>query len=156
MTIRLPDSVKTFFLQKSWDPSLFQQQAWSAYLAGYSGLIHAPTGTGKTLAACLGPFIENLNDFSTVSTGLKMIWITPMRSLARDTEKSLREICEGIGLSWEIKRRTGDTTSAERIKIRKNPPQLLIITPESFSLMLSYEDFEIATHLFLMDVKKLN
>ena len=142
MSTRLPDSVKTFFLQKSWEPSSFQQKAWCAYLNGYSGLIHAPTGTGKTLAACLGPFIENLNNFSTVTTGLKVIWITPMRALARDTEKSLREICDGIGLSWEIKRRTGDTTSTERVKIRKEPPQLLITTPESFSLMLSYEDFE--------------
>ncbi len=142
MSIRLPESVKTFFSKKSWEPSSFQQQAWSAYLKGYSGLIHAPTGTGKTLAACLGPFIKNLNDFSKVTTGLKVIWITPMRALASDTEKSLREISEGIGLSWEIKRRTGDTTSTERVKIRKDPPQLLITTPESFSLMLSYEDFE--------------
>ena len=142
MNVNLPESVEDFFLQKKWKPSLFQKKAWSAYLKGYSGLIHAPTGTGKTLAVSLGPFIESLNDCSLYKTGLIVLWITPMRALARDTEKSLREICEGIGLPWEIKRRTGDTTSADRQKIRKNPPQLLITTPESFSLMLSYEDFE--------------
>ncbi len=142
MSITLPPSVKNFFLQKSLKPSSFQQQAWDAYLKGYSGLIHAPTGTGKTLAACLGPFIENLNNFSTATSGPRIIWITPMRALASDTEKSLRQICEGIGLSWEIKRRTADTSSTDRLNIRKKPPQLLITTPESFSLMLSYEDFE--------------
>ena len=133
---------KFLFLQKSWKPSPFQQQAWDAYLKGYSGLIHAPTGTGKTLAVCLGPFIENLNKLSTATSGPRVIWITPMRALASDTEKSLREICEGIGLPWEIKRRTADTSSTDRSNIRKKPPQLLITTPESFSLMLSYEDFE--------------
>ena len=69
MSITLPSSVKNFFLQKSWKPSSFQQKAWDAYLKGYSGLIHAPTGTGKTLAVCLGPFIENLNKLSTATSG---------------------------------------------------------------------------------------
>ena len=92
MSIRLPESVEKFLFAEVMGTLILSKTSMECLFKGYSGLIHAPTGTGKTLAACLGPFIENLNDFSKVTRGLRVIWITPMRALASDTEKSLREI----------------------------------------------------------------
>ncbi len=139
--ITLPTAVRNYYAARDWTPARFQRESWSAFLNGESGLIHAPTGTGKTLAAWFGPVIRALRD-DTSQQGLRVLWITPMRALAADTEKALRESTEALGLDWKIGRRTGDSTAAERARLRKSPPQALITTPESLSLLLSYADFQ--------------
>jgi ATP-dependent Lhr-like helicase len=134
--------VQAFYSQRGWTPAVFQREAWDAYLRGESGLIHAPTGTGKTLAAWLGPVISLLEQGESAAEGLRILWITPMRALAADTEKSLRESLEALGLDWTVARRTGDSSASARARLRKSPPTALITTPESLSLLLTYPDFQ--------------
>ena len=99
--------------------------------------MHAPTGTGKTLAAAGGPLIDAL---LRPQTGLQLIWITPLRSLATDTAQHLNAAVEAMGLPWRVLRRTGDSGSSERAKLRRGACELLVTTPESLALLLSYPD----------------
>jgi ATP-dependent Lhr-like helicase len=138
--------LKDWFARRGWAPFPFQQEVWQAYLAGQSGVVHAATGTGKTLAVWGGPVIEWLNDppeNRRVAPPLTVLWITPLRALAADTEDTLREAADELQLPWRIERRTGDTTAATRKRQRGGLPTALITTPESLSLLLSYpESFE--------------
>lgn len=197
-------------------PFKFQRETWKSYLSGNHGLVHAPTGTGKTLSVFLGPVIEAIagdadllrsvdaltaDDFesptesdskidvgpsgnsaggdasiepasdmppdltdadSTVQRSLRrlnrakrksaprikrpkgsqlrVLWITPLRALATDTQNSLTAAAESLGLPWLIEKRTGDTSAAIRNQQRKSLPDVLVTTPESFSLMLTRSD----------------
>lgn len=118
----------------------FQQEVWQSYWDGESGLLNAGTGAGKTLAAWLGPVIEGVSGGPAQREGLRVLWITPLRALARDLEKAMREPLRALGSSWTVEQRTGDTSSARRAKQRAKPPQALITTPESLSVLLSHAD----------------
>jgi ATP-dependent helicase Lhr and Lhr-like helicase len=113
---------------------------------GQSGLLHATTGSGKTYAVWLGFLNLALNRESKRAPtaeavrGLQAIWITPMRALASDTLQALQLPIEEIGLTWQVASRTGDTSSSERAKQQRKPPQGLVTTPESLSLMLTQSD----------------
>ena len=131
--------IETWFADRHWKPFRFQQEVWAAYAAGKSGLIHAPTGLGKTLAAWLGPVAFALTKPSA-KAGLRVLWITPLRALAVDTTQSLREPLEGLGLKWDVEMRTGDTSQKIRAQLKKCLPEALVTTPESLSVMLSYPD----------------
>jgi ATP-dependent Lhr-like helicase len=139
-----------FQLQK-WQPFDFQIQAWQAYLQGRSGLIHAPTGIGKTYAAFMGSLIAELaerrNGHSAggrsagariKTTPLKVLWLTPLRALAADICQALREPVSHFELDWSVETRTGDTPASARARQQKQLPTVLITTPESLSLLLSY------------------
>ncbi|UPG84206.1 ligase-associated DNA damage response DEXH box helicase [Luteibacter aegosomatis] len=115
----------------------FQRAAWRAWGDGQSGLLHAPTGTGKTLAAAGGPLIDGVLH---PATGLQLLWITPLRSLATDTVQHLSAAVEAMDLPWRVLRRTGDSGSAERARLRRGACELLVTTPESLALLLSYPD----------------
>src|SRR4051812_42081251 len=80
----------------------FQREAWDAYLNGESGLINAPTGTGKTLAAWLGPLLEASSDGTPPRSapGPSVFWVTPLRALANDLAIGLREPLEALGVPW--------------------------------------------------------
>ena len=117
--------------------------------AGVDGLLHAPTGTGKTLAAWLGAVwrsraVDQTND--TAPAGLRVVWITPLRALAADTaralEEPLAELVEPLGRRWQVGIRTGDTSAADRRRLRQNWPDGLVTTPETLSILLSLEDCE--------------
>jgi ATP-dependent Lhr-like helicase len=131
--------IEAWFADRHWKPFRFQQEVWAAYAAGKSGLIHAPTGLGKTLAAWLGPVASALTKPSA-KPGLRVLWITPLRALAVDTTQSLREPLEGLGLKWDVEMRTGDTSQKIRAQLKKCLPEALVTTPESLSVMLSYPD----------------
>ena len=131
--------IESWFADRGWKPFRFQQDVWAAYASGKSGLIHAPTGLGKTLAAWLGPVASGLAAPSG-QPGLKVLWITPLRALAVDTTQSLREPLEALGSNWTVEMRTGDTTQKIRAQLKKRLPEALVTTPESLSLMLSYPD----------------
>ncbi len=142
-----------WFRSRGWRPFEFQREVWAAYSAGESGLIHAATGTGKTLAVWCGPLLESLEgrEYSNDDVlprrsarnrapSLRVLWITPLRALASDTAEALQQPVSGLGLPWSIETRTGDTTSALRTRQSRRLPTTLITTPESLSLLLSREN----------------
>ncbi|MDH5264331.1 MAG: ligase-associated DNA damage response DEXH box helicase [Betaproteobacteria bacterium] len=126
-----------WFAANGWRAFEFQREVWAAYRSGESGLVHSATGTGKTLAAFLGPVAEALEEDAGKAPPLRVLWITPMRALAGDTAQSLARAVEGAGLAWTVGIRTGDTAAAERAKQAKRLPSVLVTTPESLSLMFS-------------------
>lgn len=132
---------------KRWSLFDFQAEAISAYGAGESGLIQAPTGYGKTLSVFLAPLSQtlmqhgaDLNEFQAKRLGCQVLWVTPLRALASDTLKSLRAPLDDLGLALAVDARTGDTSSYRRAKLRENLPYCLVTTPESLSLLLTYPD----------------
>jgi len=130
-------ALQPFFDDRGWQPFDFQMQTWNAYLAGKSGLLHAPTGLGKTLAVYLGPLTEGLE----TKSGCQVLWLTPLRALAADTLRALREPLAELAPHLEAEARTGDTPAALRARLRKKLPHTLVTTPESLSLMLTHSDF---------------
>jgi ATP-dependent Lhr-like helicase len=148
------DRLTNWFKQRGWEAFDFQREVWQAYLDGENGLIHSATGTGKTLAAWMGPLGEWLRENPNVSPkigkrndapGLRVLWITPLRALAADTELSLKLPLEDLGIPWTVETRTGDTSQGLRKKQGEQLPTALITTPESFTLMLTRDD---ASELF--------
>ncbi len=135
----LHPQLQEWFSKRSWTPFPFQEQTWNAHLAGNSGLLHAPTGFGKTLSVWLGPITETLNSNKTPKH-CEVLWITPLRALANDTIQSLRQPLADLQLDWTIEARTGDTSSYRKAKLREKFPYCLVTTPESLSLLLTYED----------------
>jgi len=140
--------VEAWFRNREWEPFAFQREVWDAYTRGESGLIHAATGTGKTYAAFLGPVIEALSEPIRQRTPrrradaapLRVLWITPLRALAADTEQALQQAVEGMALPWRVESRTGDTSAAQRARQRTRLPTVLVTTPESLSLLLCRAD----------------
>lgn len=133
----------TWFAQRGWKPSAFQRQAWRRYLRGESGLIHTPTGSGKTLAAFGGPCLEALaGRFGDArqSNGPIVLWVTPLRALANDTTRNLAEVSTDLGIPWTVAMRTGDASARDKRLARQGKAGVLVITPESLSLLLSYAD----------------
>jgi ATP-dependent Lhr-like helicase len=141
-----------WFRERGWRPFDFQREVWDAALAGESGLVHAATGTGKTYAVWMAPLLEALAEGEggsgpprrrarrDIAPPLRVLWLTPLRALAADTEASLRAPLLDLGLSWTLERRTGDTSASVRTRQRARLPTALITTPESLSLLLSWPD----------------
>jgi ATP-dependent Lhr-like helicase len=140
----LPEPLRRWFEERGWAPFSYQREVWRAYMEGRSGLVHAATGTGKTLAAWLGPLIEELRVNPTASgrgaPPLRVLWITPLRALAADSAEAISLPLEATGLPWTVETRTGDTAPAVRARQSKRLPTALITTPESLSLLLTRED----------------
>lgn len=139
---RLHPGVESWFASQDWSPFDFQFEAREAYLRGASGLIHAPTGMGKTIAAWLGPVEEYLAEHpdppARGAEPIRLLWITPMRALATDTTRSLTEAMGELALPWRVEKRTGDTSSGRKARQRERLPTVLVTTPESLSVLLSY------------------
>lgn len=136
------DSVHAWFAARGWTPFEYQERAWEAYAAGRSGLIQVPTGAGKTYAAFGGPLQELIkaNAGVGIGRGVRVLYITPLRAVSRDIEQALRAPIEATGLSARVEGRTGDTSSSVRVKQREQLPTVLVTTPESLSLMLTWAD----------------
>ena len=110
-----------------------------------SGLVHAPTGTGKTYAVWAPALMEWMSEqrdckIPKRAPSLRVLWVTPLRALVEDTTRTLEELSEGLGLPWNIQSRTGDTSSSIKARQRKKYPSCLVTTPESLSLLLSYPE----------------
>ena len=133
------DPIRTLFGKRGWKPHGFQRETWQAYREGCSGLLHAPTGLGKTLAVWMGPVAEALSE-AREPTACRVLWLTPLRALAKNTVTSLSMPLVELGSSLEVASRTGDTSSYRRAKLRERLPFALVTTPESLSLMMTYED----------------
>lgn len=135
-----------WFTRRGWEPFAFQREVWRAYLDGECGLIHAATGSGKTHAAWFGPLLEWLaegprpGDRPATAPPLRVLWITPLRALAADTEAALRAPLVDLGLPWTLDRRTGDSSAGTRARQRDRLPTALVTTPESLTLLLTRAD----------------
>ncbi|MEX2335648.1 MAG: ligase-associated DNA damage response DEXH box helicase [Fulvivirga sp.] len=144
---------KNWFTQKGWTPFAFQEEAWQAYLEGYHGLINAPTGSGKTYSLVMPILLEFIREQQRIKKirrakgtqrighGLCAIWITPIKALAKEISNAAQKAVDGLDVDWQVKLRTGDTSATEREKMKKNPPEFLITTPESLQLMLAQKGY---------------
>ena len=133
--------LEAWFAARGWRAFPFQKTVWQSMIDGRSGLLHAPTGTGKTLAAWFGTLARGRQ--TAAAGGLRAIWVTPLRALAADTARTLGETLRDLGppaAGWTVGLRTGDTSAAERRRLRGRPPAALVTTPETLSVMLSLED----------------
>ncbi|NGM62029.1 ligase-associated DNA damage response DEXH box helicase [Sphingobacterium sp. SGG-5] len=115
----------------------FQQKAWAYYAKGYSGMIVAPTGFGKTFSVFLGVLIDFMNHPERYKKGLKLLWITPLRSLAKDLARAMQQAIDDIGLDWVVEVRNGDTTIKQKQRQSRQMPDVLLVTPESLHLLLA-------------------
>lgn len=143
-------TVHEWFRCQGWRPFDFQIEVWRHYLTGRSGLVHAPTGIGKTYAVWMGPLIDRLARDPdparsaklkpNTAESLRVLWITPLKALAADTRQALLRPVTDFRICWSVEPRTGDTPSALRAKQKKRLPTALITTPESLSILLSYPE----------------
>jgi ATP-dependent helicase Lhr and Lhr-like helicase len=129
-------------------PFRFQEQAWQHIINADSGLVNAPTGCGKTFSVFLGALIDFINhhpvDYKTKSKqGLQLLWVTPLRALAKDIGRAMEEVIAELGMSWRVGIRNGDTEINERQRQTKQMPEVLIITPESLHLLLAQKNYPV-------------
>ncbi len=110
------DAARAWFAAQGFAPFPFQEEVWSACAAGESGLVHAPTGMGKTYAAALGPIVLGPRGSVDASPPLSLLWITPLRALASDTGVALTRAAQALNPHWTVGVRTGDTTSTARAR----------------------------------------
>ncbi len=129
-------------MEKSISPFKFQIQTWQKFGSGYSGMVVAPTGFGKTFSVFLALISDFLNHPENYKSGLKMIWITPLRSLSKDIAKAMQEAIDEIGLDWAVGVRNGDTDPKVRQQQVKNMPEILVATPESLQLLLGQKNHQ--------------
>ena len=132
--------IEAWFSRQGWTPMAFQRECWQSYLAGESGLLQVPTGSGKTYAAVMGPIAELLAERRTATQApgrLHLLVITPLRALSRDLALAIKEPIQAMGWPLRVGIRNGDTSSHERTKQLRTPPEILITTPESLSVLLA-------------------
>jgi ATP-dependent Lhr-like helicase len=138
--------VQQWLAGKHWQAFPFQEEAWAAILSGQSGLVNAPTGCGKTYSVFLGALIDFINRHpdsyqQKKNNGLQLLWVTPLRALAKDIGRAMQEVVDELGMSWRIGIRNGDTELTERARQKRQMPEVLIITPESLHLLLAMKGY---------------
>jgi Lhr-like helicases len=138
--------IERWFQTRNMRPFAFQEEAWQHIVHGRSGVVNAPTGCGKTFSVFLGALINFINahpdDYKTRSkNGLQLLWITPLRALAKDIGRAMEEVITELGMQWKVGIRNGDTDIAERQKQKRQMPEALIITPESLHLLLAQKGY---------------
>ncbi|MBU9700149.1 ligase-associated DNA damage response DEXH box helicase [Rhodobacteraceae bacterium HSP-20] len=134
--MHLPSPLSDWLAAKGWTLHPHQQDML-ARAAAPATLLIAPTGGGKTLAG----FLPTLAELGTnPAPGLHTLYISPLKALTADIRRNLRTPVEGAALPIRIEDRTGDTSYTQRRRQRADPPHILLTTPESLALLLSYED----------------
>ncbi len=129
----MPPAFARWFAAQGWAPHPHQL----ALLAARDDtLLIAPTGGGKTLAG----FLSSLVDLQAPGPGLHTLYVSPLKALANDIARNLARPVADLGLDIRIEDRTGDTSATRRARQRVDPPHVLLTTPESLALMLSYEE----------------
>jgi len=121
-------------------PTPAQAAGWPAIARGGHVLIQAPTGSGKTLTAFLSG-IDRLN--AAPGKGLRFLYVSPLKALNYDIERNLRGPLAGLRSELRVAVRTGDTPQKERREVLRDPPDILITTPESLFLLLTSQGREI-------------
>jgi ATP-dependent Lhr-like helicase len=138
MTRALPPEIAGWFSARGWSVHP-HQQAMLDRAGAPCQLLIAPTGGGKTMAGFL-PTLAELSDGR--HAGLHTLYVSPLKALAADIKRNLTAPVEEMGLPVRIEDRTGDTPSGRKRRQRADPPHILLTTPESLALMVSYEDAE--------------
>ena len=133
----LPTVVVDWFATRGWAPRRHQLEMLARARAGRHTLLVAATGAGKTLAGFLPTICELIE---RPSEGLHTLYISPLKALAVDVQRNLLDPIGEMGLPIRVETRTGDTSSDRKARQRARPPQILLTTPESLSLLLSYPD----------------
>ncbi len=135
-----------WFKQQNWKPFPFQKHTWKAFLQGKNGLLNAPTGSGKTYALWFPIVLSYIKKNPKYRTkhqkGLKAIWITPLRALSQEIRQSAERVTSDLGTQMTVGIRTGDTTTKERARQKRQMPDLLITTPESLQLLLATKGYD--------------
>src|SRR5690348_5512292 len=121
-------------------PTPAQEKGWPAIAGGGHVLIQAPTGSGKTLAAFLSA-IDRLS--ASTGSGLRVLYVSPLKALNYDVERNLRGPLAGLQSGLRVAVRTGDTPQKERAAMLREPPDILITTPESLFLLLTSQGREL-------------
>ena len=134
----LPPEIAGWFSARGWSIHP-HQQAMLDRAGAPCQLLIAPTGGGKTMAGFL-PTLAELSDGA--HAGLHTLYVSPLKALAADIKRNLTAPVEEMGLPVRIEDRTGDTPSSRKKRQRADPPHILLTTPESLALMVSYEDAE--------------
>jgi len=147
--------VRRWFEASFEGPTPAQTGGWEAISSGEHALICAPTGSGKTLASFLWG-IDKLARSDDLGTGVKVVYVSPLKALSYDIERNLRAPLRGIGAEISVGLRTGDTSQKERREMAKTPPDILITTPESLYLMLSSNVREILTGVEVVIVDEIH
>ncbi len=128
-----------------WSAFPFQTETWNSMLQGYSGLVNAPTGSGKTYSCFMGVLLDfirkNPDTYQDPRHGLQLIWVSPIRALTKEIKIACDRACKGLGLDWNVAIRSGDTTTAQRKKQYEKPPEVLITTPESIHVLLATKKY---------------
>ncbi len=137
--------IKKWLEKKDFHPFKFQEQTWVQIMQGGSGLVNAPTGCGKTFSVFLGTLIQYINQhpnqYQSKAPGhLQLLWITPLRALAKDIGRAMEAVLAELEIPWTVGIRNGDTSTSERQKQKRKVPEILIITPESLHLLLAQKD----------------
>lgn len=141
--VSIPAEVETWFAGRGWRIRSHQTAMLDADRRGKHALLVADTGAGKTLAG----FLPTLADFCPSAfgdtgppEGLHTLYVSPLKALAHDVQRNLLAPVEEMGLPLRIETRSGDTPSDRKRRQRVKPPHVLLTTPESLSLLLSYPD----------------
>lgn len=134
-----------YFEEKGWKPFDFQVNTWKDFLQGKSGMLNAPTGSGKTFALWFPVILDYIRQHpidwqKPRKNGTQLIWVTPLRALALDIQKAMQEVCTSIGLPWQVAVRNGDTDTKERQAQKRNPPECLVTTPETLQILLAQKE----------------
>ncbi|TBN06732.1 ligase-associated DNA damage response DEXH box helicase [Hyunsoonleella flava] len=129
--------IYNYFEDREQSPFQFQIKTWKKYASGHCGVVVAPTGFGKTFSVFLGVLIDYLNHPERYKKGLKLLWISPLRSLAKDLAKAMKAAVDQIGLDWEVQVRNGDTPQNVRRQQERLMPDILLTTPETMHLLFS-------------------
>ncbi len=134
---RLPRPITDWFAARGWEPRRYQLEMVERARVGRHALLVAPTGAGKTLAGFL-PSLAELIDHPV--TGLHTLYVSPLKALAIDVQRNLMDPIAEMGVAITVESRTGDTPSDRKARQRTRPPNILLTTPESLSLLLSHKD----------------
>ena len=137
VTDSLPLAIADWFATRGWQPRRHQLEMLAAARAGEHALLVAPTGAGKTLAGFLPSLVELAE---RPAAGLHTLYVSPLKALAVDVQRNLLGPIGEMGLPITVESRTGDTPSDRKARQRVRPPNILLTTPESLSLLLSHAD----------------
>ena len=134
-----------WFTGQGWRPFDFQTEAWAKFTEQYSGIVNAPTGSGKTYSLLLPIILEGKFNKVKAGNGVQAVWITPIRALSKEIEQATQRALFGLASEWVVETRTGDTSQSVKQRQKKRLPEILITTPESLHILLATKGYH---HLF--------